>query len=78
VDSLESDLMRRRELTQIWRCLMRIKPKKRAVYILYEIEGREGAEIAELLGTSLNTVWSRLFHARKELFEALDRLERET
>jgi RNA polymerase sigma-70 factor (ECF subfamily) len=76
--SPEEEIAHRRELTRVWRCLMRIKPKKRAVYILYEIEGREGTEIAELLGVSLNTVWSRLFHARKELFEALERSERET
>jgi RNA polymerase sigma-70 factor (ECF subfamily) len=71
-------LMQQRELVRVWRCLMRIKPKKRMVYVLHEFEGRSGPEIAEILSIPENTVWTRLYHARKELLDLLRRTERET
>jgi RNA polymerase sigma-70 factor, ECF subfamily len=43
-----------------------MKPKKREVFVLYELEQRSGEEIAELLDCELDTVWSRLRHARIE------------
>lgn len=39
--------------------------QQREVFVLYELEELEGAEIAELLGIPVNTVWTRLHHARK-------------
>jgi RNA polymerase sigma-70 factor (ECF subfamily) len=71
-------LMQQRELVRVWRCLMRVKPKKRMVYVLHEFEGRSGPEIAEILGIPENTVWTRLHHAKKELLDLLRRTERET
>lgn len=52
------------------RTLQRMAPKKREVFVLFEIEGLSGGEIAELVGCNVATVWTRLFHARKE-FRAL-------
>lgn len=52
--------------------LARMKPKKREILVLFELEGRTGTEVAELLGCSENTVWTRLHHARRE-FEAIAR-----
>lgn len=46
--------------------LAHMKPKHREVFVLFELEGRPGEEIAERVGCPQNTVWSRLFHARKE------------
>ena len=46
--------------------LERLSPKKRAVFALFELEGLSGEEIAEREGCPLNTVWSRLRHARKD------------
>ena len=43
-----------------------MKPKHREVFVLFEVEGIPGEEIAERMGCPLNTVWTRLFHARKE------------
>ncbi len=40
--------------------------KKREVLVLFEIEGLSGEAIAERMGCPLDTVWSRLFHARRE------------
>jgi RNA polymerase sigma-70 factor (ECF subfamily) len=59
----------------VWRCLMAIKPKKRVVYVMHDIEGRSAQEIAEILEVPKETVWSRLRHARAELLERIDRLE---
>lgn len=50
-----------------------IGEKKRAVFVLYELEGLEGDQIARLLGCSVNTVWSRLRHARAEFEKAVAR-----
>lgn len=46
--------------------LQRLSPKKRAVFALFELEGLSGEEIAEREGCPINTVWSRLRHARKD------------
>jgi RNA polymerase sigma-70 factor, ECF subfamily len=48
------------------RVLSRMRPKHREVFVLFELEGIPGEEIAERIGCPLNTVWTRLFHARKE------------
>jgi RNA polymerase sigma-70 factor (ECF subfamily) len=52
------------------RILERMAPKKREVFALFEVEGLSGEEIAERVGCKVATVWTRLFHARKE-FEQL-------
>src|SRR5690606_25896479 len=46
---------------------------KCAVFVLSEIEGRRGPEIAEQLGVNLNTVYARLRAARKRFDEAMAR-----
>jgi RNA polymerase sigma-70 factor (ECF subfamily) len=46
--------------------LARLAPKKREVFALFELEGLSGEEIAERVGCSVATVWTRLFHARKD------------
>jgi len=40
--------------------------KKRTVFVLFELEGMPGQEIAEIVGCPLDTMWTRLFHARRE------------
>lgn len=62
----------RLELAEVWRCLMTIHPKKRMVFVLHEIEGMTGAEIAQVLGIKEPTVHTRLFYARRELMRALE------
>lgn len=56
------------------RVLEAMSPKKREVFVLYEIEGLSGEEIAERVDCPLNTVWTRLFHARKEFLAVAKRL----
>jgi RNA polymerase sigma-70 factor (ECF subfamily) len=57
------------------RVLSRMTPKKREVFALFELEGLSGEEIAARVGCPVNTVWTRLFHARRD-FERLAREER--
>ena len=45
----------------------RLSPEHRAVIILREIEGLDYAEIGERMESSVGTVMSRLFYARKKL-----------
>ncbi len=70
---LDASIEAKQELTQVWRALMRIKPKKRIVYVLHVVEERSGEEIAAMLNIPLATVWTRLHHARKELAARIDR-----
>lgn len=46
---------------------------QRMVYVLYELEELDGNEIAQMLGVSRNTVYSRLRLARKRLAAQLRR-----
>ncbi len=44
---------------------------RRTAFILYEVEGYSGEEIAALEGIPLNTVWTRLYHARKDFLRLM-------
>lgn len=63
-----------RFLTQL---LAKISESHRTAFILFEIEGYTGEEIAQLEDVPLNTVWSRLHHARKELYMLIDQARKE-
>jgi RNA polymerase sigma-70 factor, ECF subfamily len=54
---------------QLYRLLDQIADKKRTVWILYELEELPGDTIAAVVGCPIKTVWTRLFHARRELRE---------
>ncbi len=68
-----SEVLERREairfLTQL---LAKISESHRTAFVLFEIEGYTGEEIAQLEEVPLNTVWTRLHHARKELYMLID------
>lgn len=53
----------------VYRILDELSPKKRVVFVLHEIEGREPREIAGIVGAPVLTVRTRLHYARKEFFE---------
>lgn len=57
---------------QVGDVLARLTSKKREVFALYELEGLSGEEIAERVGCSVATVWTRLHYARKD-FERIAR-----
>jgi RNA polymerase sigma-70 factor (ECF subfamily) len=50
---------------QVGAILSRMRPKQREVFVLFELESLTGEEIATAVGCPLNTVWTRLFHARQ-------------
>jgi RNA polymerase sigma-70 factor (ECF subfamily) len=47
--------------------LDQLSEKRRSAFVLYEIEGYSGEEIAALQGIPVATVWTRLHHARRDL-----------
>ena len=47
--------------------------KKRVVFVLHEIEGLDAGEIAGVLGIPTLTVRTRLFYARREVYDRLAR-----
>lgn len=69
---LPPDLAAREEVRAV---LEHMAPKKREVLVLFELEERSGEEIAELLGCRINTVWTRLHHARAEFRKISARLD---
>ena len=54
-----------------------LEPARRDVFILCDVEGLSAPEASQALGIKLNTVYSRLRHARKRFEMAIVRRERE-
>jgi RNA polymerase sigma-70 factor (ECF subfamily) len=73
LDALETS-EKRRLLTQL---LEALNEDQRAAFVLFEIEGKSGEEIAELQAAPLNTVWARIHKARKKLQQRAERYERQ-
>ena len=56
-----------RENRRIFQELMdKMSEKRRTTFVLFEVEGYSGNEIAEMHDVPLGTVWTRLHHARKD------------
>ncbi|EDM74062.1 RNA polymerase, sigma-24 subunit, ECF subfamily protein [Plesiocystis pacifica SIR-1] len=72
--SLTEKLERREALRLLDALLDSLDTEQRAVYVLAEIEGHSGPEIARMLGIELNTAYSRLRLARAKMARALRRL----
>jgi len=62
------------ERDMLWQALAVLDDDRRAVFILHDLEGHTGPEIAAMLAIPVNTVHSRLRLARAELVAALHRL----
>jgi RNA polymerase sigma-70 factor (ECF subfamily) len=68
-----SQMLERREMQRlINQMLNKMSAAQRTAFILFEIEAYSGEEIAVLEGIPLNTVWTRLYHARKRFLELVD------
>jgi RNA polymerase sigma-70 factor (ECF subfamily) len=48
--------------------LSKMREERRSAFVLFEIEGLSGEEIARIQSVPINTVWTRLYHARREFF----------
>lgn len=62
----DRDLARSEAQAVVRAALARMSEKKRVVFVLFELEGMSGPEIAQIVGCPVDTVWTRLFHARRE------------
>lgn len=71
----EAEVGQRRALQRLDQLLGQLGDEQREVFVLAEIAELPAPEIAELLGTKLNTVYSRLRLARSNLRRMLDALE---
>lgn len=70
--------LERREATRIvYRALDRLREKYRTVFVLFEIEGLSGPEIAALTGLSPATLRVQLHRARAQFTAALEEIGRE-
>lgn len=71
-DPSPDDALKNQEIGQrIHQAIAQLSPDHRTVILLREVEGHSYEEIAEMTQTSVGTVMSRLFYARKKLQELL-------
>jgi RNA polymerase sigma-70 factor (ECF subfamily) len=70
-------LEQREARSQMNRLLSQLSERRRTTFFLFEIEGYSGEEIAQLEGIALNTVYTRLHHARRDFMALLARAEGE-
>lgn len=56
--------------------LARIPEERRVAFVLFEIEGLSGDEIARIQGVPTNTVWTRLHSARRDFLAHAARYEK--
>jgi RNA polymerase sigma factor (sigma-70 family) len=59
------------EMRRFDEALGRLTEEKRLVFLLVEREGLSGEDVAQALEIPVNTVWTRLHHARNDLRKAL-------
>jgi RNA polymerase sigma-70 factor (ECF subfamily) len=59
------------------RAFAALSEKKREAFVLVTLEGLSGEEAAKALGVPVNTIWTRLHHARVELSAAIEEKEHE-
>ena len=57
----------------VQRALASLTTSKRETFVLFELQGLTGEEVAQALDIPLKTVWTRLFHARREVTAAVER-----
>ena len=69
----ELETKQKREL--LVQLIGRLSEDQRKAFVLFQIEGTSGEHIARLDGVSVNTVWARLFKARKKLQRELQRAD---
>ncbi|MGC4086790.1 MAG: sigma-70 family RNA polymerase sigma factor [Polyangiaceae bacterium] len=72
----EQSLLRQQAAARLELVLASLTLERRAVFVMFEIEGIAAPAIAEMLGVPVGTVYSRLSTARAEFTQAVARLER--
>ena len=73
VEGSPAELLERAETERRFtRAFAALSAKKREAFVLVTLEGLSGEEAAQALGVPVNTVWTRLHHARLELRAAMN------
>jgi RNA polymerase sigma-70 factor (ECF subfamily) len=67
-DGPATTLEKKEEQRTLYKLLAKMSQTRRETFVLFEIVGYSGEEIAKLQELPLNTVWTRLHHARKEFY----------
>ncbi len=67
---------RRQAEIELGEILDKLSKVRRSAFILYELEGYSGDEIAELEGVPVKTVYTRLHHARKDFLKYVEQRRR--
>lgn len=65
------ELERRQQCALLYQALDRLPEKYRTPIIMFDIDGRSAAEVASLLGLTVNAVWVRIHRARAKLLDDL-------
>jgi RNA polymerase sigma-70 factor, ECF subfamily len=66
------EVLQRREASKLLNEVLTVlSVDERAAFVLFEIEGQTGDEIAHLQNVPINTVWARLYRARRKLQKQL-------
>ncbi len=73
IDDSESHAAHRLDAVVAMRALEALSGKKRETFVLVALEGLATDEVARILEIPVATVWTRMFHARRELRAVLDR-----
>ncbi len=68
----DGELERRQEAETLNRLISALPDDQRVAFVLFEIEGWSGEQIAALQRVALNTVWTRLRRARRRLRDAAE------
>jgi RNA polymerase sigma-70 factor (ECF subfamily) len=69
----DDEMARAQKLALALEVLARIDEERRAVFVLYEVEQLPMSEVAEIVGCPMQTAYSRLYAARKEIASLLRR-----
>lgn len=69
----ERSVADREDLARLQRALQALPEAQRETLLLVEVEGLKGEDAAHAMGIPVNTVWTRLHHARNALRASLRR-----
>ena len=72
-DGPAEGLETKQRLELLERLLATLNVDQRAAFVLFEIDGNSGEDIARLQGVPINTVWARIHKARKKLQAGAER-----
>jgi RNA polymerase sigma-70 factor (ECF subfamily) len=77
IESPDAQLEDRQRDATLLHLISKLPEVQRAAFVLFEIDGYSGEEIARLQDVPINTVWARVRKARQRLAGHVRRLERQ-